>query len=162
MTSAHQLGRRAVAWPCEVHGGITHRLARSDPAARRVASRIARVLQPSAESAGAWVSTEALIRVQRDPDTALRPAVAVVAGPLPYDGVVDAGVIALVELDVARLATWRAAGVGPVWVPQGRGVVVADATTTVVAQPDGELTLVGRSRVVLAAADLCRVVALSG
>lgn len=162
MTTAEELGRRAVPWPCELRRGVTHRLAWGDPAAARVAARVARVLQPAAEAAGAWISTEALVRVECNPDTALRPAVAVAAGPLPYDGVIDAGLVVVVELDVRRVQTWLRWGCGPVWVPQARGVLLADGTSTDVVAAGTQLALPGHARATLAAADVCRVIAVSG
>lgn len=162
MTTAEELGRRAAPWPCELRRGVAHRLAEADPAAARVAARIGRVLLPAAEAAGAWVSTEALVRVERNPDTALHPAVAVAAGPLPYGGVIDAGLVVVVELDVRRVQTWLRWGAGPVWVPQARGVLVAEGTSTQIAPAGAQLALPGHAGAILAAAELCRVIAVSG
>lgn len=163
MTTAAELVRRSS--PCELRRGAVHRLDDDARAPARVAARLARALQPAAEAADAWVSCEALIRVARNPDTALRPVVAVVDAPLPYDGVVDSGLLVVVELDPGRISTWRAARATTaptIWIPQARGVLVADATTTVVVANDRPLRLPGRAGATVAAADLCRLIGVSG
>lgn len=161
MTTAHDLARGALPLPRELRSGVVQRLAVPDAARLRLAARIARALLPDAEAAGAWVSTEALIRLGRVPETALRPVVAVVVGPLPYDGVAeDHGAVA-VELDMDRVALWREAA-ATVWVPRPDGVLVAAGGVSRLVAPDQDLALPGPARVPVAAADLCRLMAVSG
>lgn len=162
MTTAHDLGSRLVPWPCELREGSVARLEQAGPGTARIAARIGRALRPAAEAVGAWVSAEALIRIHRDPDTALRPTVAVVAGPLPYDGVVDDGLLLVVEVDLARADVWREAVVAPVWVPQSRCVLVVDGPSPRTVASDGVLRLTVAPGADVAAADLCRVVGMSG
>lgn len=162
MITAHDLGSRPVAWPCELRSGSVTRLSNRGPGAARVAARLARALRPAAEAVGAWVSAEALVRLHRDPDTALRPTVAVVSGQLPYDGVVDEGLLLVVEVDLARADVWREAGVAGIWVPQTRCVLVVDGPSRRTVASDGILHLGGAAGADVAAADLCRVVGMSG
>ena len=80
--SAEALARSSASWTWEVRDGQPCRRRCLDWQWRRAAG-IARLLEPAAAALGAWVSTEALVRVRRRPETALRPAIAVVAGGLP-------------------------------------------------------------------------------
>lgn len=162
MTTAHDLVRAALPLPVELRAGVVTRLPVPAPAQVRLAARIARTLHVPAQAAGAWVSTEALIRVRQEPETALRPVVTVVAGPLPYDGVVDEGAALAVETDISRLALWREADTATVWVVQPGGVVVAAHGRQSVVEPGGDLTLPGGQSTRVPAADLCRLVAVSG
>ena len=162
MTTAQNLNRYPLPWPYELRAGVVVRIAEADAHRRRLAARIARALDPAARTVPAWVSAEALVRVERSPDTALRPAVAVVRGDLPCDGVVDEGLLVVVELDHHRFEVWRDAGVGTVWLPQDRNVVVAAGDTTSLVEAGGRLRLPGSGTASIAAADICRLVAVSG
>jgi hypothetical protein len=162
MTTAAELGRATVPWRCELHRGTVRRLHEADGDSQRRAARLSRLLATTVEGSAAWVSVEALIRVERDPDTALRPAVAVVEGPLPYDGVVDTGLLVVVETDPRRLELWQDAGVHTIWVPRSRGVVVSVAGTSKVLAGEQELPVPGMGSRGLTAADLSRVMAVTG
>lgn len=161
MTTAQPIRRYPLPWPYELHAGTVTSVRHADPLRQRLAARIARVLAPVAQAAGAWVSAEALVRLERNPDTALRPGVVVVRGDAPYDGVVDEGVLLVVELDEERLEVWRDAGMGAVWLPRPRGVVVAAGAATRVVGADATLLLPGGDGGGVAAGDLCRLVAVS-
>lgn len=162
MTTVQDTYRYPLPWPYELHAGTVARTPGADHLRQRLAARIARALAPVAQTAGAWVSSEALVRLERDPDTTLRPPVVVAGGDVPYDGVVDDGVLLVVELDERRLDVWREAGVGVVWLPRSRSVVVAAGDTARVVGPDATLRLPGGTAGGVAAADLCRLAAVTG
>lgn len=119
-----------------------------------VASRIARLLRPAAGAKGAWVSTEAGVRLATG--TILRPAVLVALGQLPYDGIVDDPVLLVVETDPDRVARWYDAGARAVWGSDGNaGLVVARGSRRRVARGK-HLTVPGHPWLRLPAAELLR------
>lgn len=89
---------------------------------RRHAARLVRLLRPGATRAGAWVSSEAHVRMSNG-DRPLDPAVVVVAGELPYDGVTDDVPLLVVEVHRERIARWPAS-VPAVWGPDADGTVI--------------------------------------
>lgn len=121
---------------------------------RARAARLARQLMPGAVAAGAWVSTQAAYRA-RD-DTVLRPAVMVVAGEPPYDGVVTGDVALVVELDARLVQRWDRFGVHTVWAPSGDGVVTLTGGTRRVLAASEVLTVPGCPSITLPAAQLAR------
>lgn len=91
------------------------------------ARRVARMLRAAVEHRDdVWVSCEIAVRDRARPTVALRPAVAVIGGPMPYHGVVDDPPLLVIELHLDRVARWQALGI-PVWVPQPDAVIVAGA-----------------------------------
>lgn len=84
------------------------------------ARRVARLLRPAAAVCDAWVSTEAAVELPPGPPA--RPAVVVVQGELPPDGVVRVSPLLIVELD-ARLAVRWQDRCAAVWAPSGTGAV---------------------------------------
>ncbi len=80
------------------------------------ASRLARALAPAAAEIGGWASTELVVRVAVDPDSARRPDVCVVVGPVPAGGVVDVPPALVAIFDDEQVAGWwLRRGAGTVW-----------------------------------------------
>ncbi|MPZ72777.1 MAG: hypothetical protein GEU74_06020 [Nitriliruptorales bacterium] len=119
---------------------------------RRGAARLARVLRPAADAAGAWVSAEAAVRVI--PDQIWEPAVIVSTADLPPDGVVDGPPLVAVELDGGAFDRWRHVPLATVWaVVDGRVAIVHDTRVTHV-QPDAMMTVPGHDWLTLPATAL--------
>ena len=85
------------------------------------AARVARLLRPAAERAGAWVSSEAAVRVA--PGDVRAPAIVVATGEPPLDGVVDGVPLLIVELRRDHVGAWVGVPGAVVWGLGGDGVV---------------------------------------
>lgn len=121
---------------------------------RPQAARIARHLTGGAIAADAWVSTQAAYRL--DAATLLRPAVMVVAGEPPYDGVVTGGVAAVIELDSRLAQRWLPCDVGVIWAPHGDGVIALAGGSRSVIAASAVLTVPGYPSLTLPAELLAR------
>ena len=84
-----------------------------------VATRIARLLRPAAMQIGAWVSAEAAVQLDGHP--LYRPAVVVVEGEPPYDGVARIRPLLVVEVTADKVTRWAALRLPSVWGPYGDG-----------------------------------------
>lgn len=127
-------------------------------ASRANAARIARLLRPGAHAAGGWVSCEAVVRTAAG--ALLDPAVVVVSGEPPYDGIVEDGVLLVVETDADLAARWDATAAGTVWAPSADGAVIVHGGISRRVAADGQLTVAGHPLLVIPAAALLRHLAL--
>ena len=92
------------------------------------ATRLARLLRPAAQTAGAWVSTQARVRT---PGQIFWPDLVVATGDLPVDGIVDGPPLLVVELTPAALLRWVDIAGAVVWGVGAEGaVVLADGAVT--------------------------------
>ena len=142
----------------EVHRGLA---VRRDHLAvqRRAAQRVAHLLEPLAVQVGAWVSTEALVRLHRAPETSLRPAVVMAAGDPPYDGVVEGAALLVVEIsdDATR---WAGYECGALWMVTAEGVtVLAPGGDRHRLASDAQVQIPGYPKLVIAASALARAAA---
>lgn len=160
MTTAEQLVRQPDGARWEVLGGRIVGLPGGPLDRRSAAARLARLFDPAARRVGAWVSTEVLVRISEEPETALRPVLAVVAGEPPYDGIVTTRPILVVDVGGSRRGLWPRGSATQVWTVDGGGVAVdrADARSRVVAH-DRLLRPSGLGGLRLAAATLCELAA---
>ena len=119
-----------------------------------VATRIARLLRPAAVQIGAWVSAEAAVQVSGHPF--LRPAVVVVEGEPPYDGIARIRPLLVVEVDADKVTRWAGLRLPAVWGPYGEEAVEISAGARHVRQPGELLTVPGHAELVLPVAELLR------
>lgn len=123
------------------------------PRPSAVATRIARLLRPAALSIDAWVSTEAAVQLPGHP--LLRPAVAVVQGDLPYNGVVTSRPVLVVEVDEERVTRWASLRLPAVWGPCAGAAVEITGTTRRVRSRDESLAVPQHAALTLPVAELC-------
>lgn len=119
-----------------------------------MATRIARLLRPAAEAAGAWVSTEAAVQLTGRP--LLRPAVVVVRGEPPYDGVATRPPLLVVEFDPAKVARWAGVRGTTVWARCGDDAIEIRGRTRRVRRRGEHLTVPNRSEFTLPVGELLR------
>jgi len=115
------------------------------------ASRLARALGPAAAAIGGWTSTELVVRVAADPDSARRPDVCVVVGPVPAGGVVHAPPVLVATFDDEEAAAWwLRRGVGTVWTLHPCGAsLLRPGRPAVALGLDDELTVAGHPQVAM-------------
>jgi hypothetical protein len=119
------------------------------------AARVARVLRPAAHRAGAWVSTQARVRL---PGVMLWPDVVVSAADVPVDGIVDGVPLVVVELTAAGLLRWAGIAGVVVWgIDQGAAVQLVDGAIT---RPERILTVPDAPWLALPVATLLHAVGL--
>ena len=119
-----------------------------------IATRIARLLRPAAQAKGAWVSTEAGVR--QDGGSVLWPAVLVVLGEVPYDGIVDHPPLLVIETAATRVERWCDAGARAVWGTDGDAAVVMARGRRRRVPRGKHLTVPGHPQLRLPAAELLR------
>ncbi|MDQ3537651.1 MAG: hypothetical protein M3415_02450 [Actinomycetota bacterium] len=121
------------------------------------AFRLARALAPGAAKIGGWSSTELVVRVAVSPDSARRPDVCVVVGPVPADGVVDAPPELVATFDDEQSAAWwLRRGVGTVWALDRCGAALLRRGRPAVARSlDDELTVTGQPQLSLPVSVAC-------
>lgn len=115
LTRAQRLARQTSQWPWEVRDGKVVTLPEVPLRRRPVATRLTLLVEAAAADAGAWVTTEALIRVQRRPETALRPVLAVLKDEPPYDGVLDEVPLLVIEVGEERRQLWPDGAAATLW-----------------------------------------------
>jgi hypothetical protein len=97
-------------------------------ALRAPATRLARLLRPTAAAVGAWVSTQARIRTAAG---LWWPDLVVATGELPVDGILDGPPLLVVELTPAGMLRWADVAEAVVWgVAAQGGVVLAEGALT--------------------------------
>lgn len=120
------------------------------------AARLARRLLPAVADLDGFVSTQLLVRVG---GSLRRPAVSVVLGQPPVDGVLDGAPDLAVELAPAvRPEEYLSAGAPAVWVVAAGGATVLTRAGARRCGPTGLLTVPGRPELELPAAVACAAV----
>lgn len=121
------------------------------------AARLARRLLPAVAALDGFVSTQLLVRVGA---SLRRPAVSVVLGEPPVDGVLDGAPDLAVELAPAvRPEDYLSAGAPAVWVVAAGGATILTRRGARRCGPTGLLTVPGRPGLKLPAALACRALA---
>lgn len=140
--TASEFARLSPAAGWELDRGRLRRPRARSPLQVRRALRLARLLAASVGDAGAWVSTELVVRLSTNPDSAARPDVAVALDEPPADGVVASAPALVALIDDGDPDRWLAAGAGAVWVVRRADVIVSAAgAPTQVADLDARVTV---------------------
>ncbi|MDQ3530371.1 MAG: hypothetical protein M3425_10565 [Actinomycetota bacterium] len=115
------------------------------------AARLARALAPAAAEMGGWTSTELVVRVAANPDSARRPDVCVVVGPVPAGGVVEVPPALVAIFDDEQVAGWwLRRGAGTVWVLHRCGAsLLLPGRPAVALGLDDELTVADHPKLAL-------------